>query len=127
MASESDHPLERLRAIISAWPETHEKLSHGSPTWWGGKKTFANFHDHHHGDGRVAVWLKSTFDDQEVLVEANPEIFFVPPYVGPSGWLGVRLDRDADWGMIADLLEEGYRMVAPQRAIKLLDERETTD
>ena len=127
MASESSHPLERLRSIISAWPETKEKLSHGSPTWWGGKKTFANYHDNHHGDDRIAVWLKSTFDDQEVLVEANSEIFFVPPYVGPSGWLGVRLDRDADWGMIEDLLEEGYRMVAPKRAIKLLDEREVVD
>ena len=121
------HPLEQLRAIISAWPETSEKLSHGSPTWWGGKKTFASFYDNHHGDDRVAVWLKSTFDDQEVLVEANPEIFFVPPYVGPSGWLGVRLDRDADWDMIADLLEEGYRMVAPKRAIKLLDETQAGD
>ena len=121
------HPLERLRAIIAAWPETNEKLSHGSPTWWGGKKTFASFTENHHGDDRVAVWVKSTFDDQEILVEANPEIFFVPPYVGPSGWLGVRLDRDADWDMIADLLEEGYRMVAPKRAIKLLDESEPGD
>ena len=50
--------LARLREIIAAWPETREKLSHGAPTWWGGRKTFASFADNHHGDGRVAVWVK---------------------------------------------------------------------
>ncbi len=120
MAEKSD-PLERLRAIITAWPETREKLSHGTPTWWGGRKTFATFTDDHHGDGRVAVWVKSTFDEQELRVEADPETFFVPPYLGPSGWVGMRLDRDPDWEEVEGLLEEGYRMVAPKRAIKVLD------
>ncbi len=120
MAEKSD-PLERLRAIIAAWPETREKLSHGTPTWWGGRKTFATFTDDHHGDGRIAVWVKSTFDEQELRVEADPETFFVPPYLGPSGWVGMRLDRDPDWEEVEGLLEEGYRMVAPKRAIKALD------
>ena len=115
-------PLGRLRKIIAAWPETDERLSHGAPTWWGGKKTFANFHDDHHGDGRVAVWCKATFEMQSDLVESDPDVFFVPPYVGPSGWVGIRLDRAVDWAMVTALLEEGYRMVAPKRAIKLLDE-----
>lgn len=115
-------PLGRLREIIAAWPETDERISHGSPTWWGGKKTFATFHDNHHGDGRVAVWFKSSFEVQSDLVENNPDAFFVPPYVGPSGWVGIRLDREVDWAMVTALLEEGYRMVAPKRAIKLLDE-----
>lgn len=114
-------PLARLRAIIEAWPETREKLSHGSPTWWGGRKTFATFADNHHGDGRIAVWVKSTFDEQELRVEADPETYFVPPYLGPSGWIGMRLDRDPDWQVVERLLEEGYRMVAPKRAVKLLD------
>ena len=119
--SETSDPLERLRAIIGAWPETREKLSHGSPTWWGGRKTFATFADNHHGDGRVAVWVKSSFGEQELRVEADPETFFVPPYLGPSGWVGMRLDRDPDWQEVELLLEEGYRMVAPKRAIKALD------
>lgn len=114
-------PLERLRTIIRSWPETQEKISHGSPTWWGGRKTFASYHDDHHGDGRLAVWVKSSFLEQEALVEANPEIFFVPPYVGPSGWLGVRLDRGADWSLIEQILEQGYRLVAPKRALAVLD------
>ncbi len=114
-------PLEKLRKLIAAWPETDERLSHGAPTFWGGKKTFASFADNHHGDGRVAAWIKSDADTQEGLVEANPDVFFVPPYVGPSGWIGVRLDRDIDWDVVEGLLEDGYRAVAPKRAIKQLD------
>ena len=115
-------PIDQLRKIIAAWPETDERISHGSPTFWGGKKTFASFHDNHHGDGRVAAWIKSDSDTQEGLVEANPDLFFIPPYVGPSGWLGVRLDGDVDLATVAGLLEDGYRKVAPKRALAKLDE-----
>ena len=114
-------PLDRLRKIIATWPETDERLSHGAPTFWGGKKTFASFHPNHHGDGRIAVWCKATFEQQADLVETDPDVFFIPPYVGPSGWIGVRLDRGADWGMIEGVLEQGYRLVAPKRAVRLLD------
>jgi hypothetical protein len=114
-------PLVKLRKIIAAWPETDERLSHGSPTFWGGKKTFASFAENHHGDGRVAIWCKASFDAQSELVENDPKIFYVPPYVGVSGWVGIRVDRDVDWGMIESVLEQGYRMVAPKRALKLLD------
>lgn len=119
-----DHPaLTKLRKLIATLPETSEKISHGAPTWWGGRKTFATFHDNHHGDGRVAVWIKSTFEEQTTLVEAKPEVFFVPPYVGPSGWVGVRLDRKkVDWDGVRDLLEDGWRMVVTKRALKKLDE-----
>ncbi len=118
-----DHAaLVKLRKLIFALPETSEKISHGQPTFWGGKKTFASFHDNHHGDGRVAVWIKSTFEEQGTLVEAGPEVFFVPPYAGPSGWVGVRVDgKRVDWSVVRDLLEDGWRMVVPQRAIKALD------
>ncbi|MEE2674658.1 MAG: MmcQ/YjbR family DNA-binding protein [Myxococcota bacterium] len=117
------NPLARVRKIIGAWPETSEKLSHGAPTFWGGRKTFATLHDNHHGDGRQALWIKSTADAQDSLVATNPELFFVPPYLGPSGWIGVRLDRGANWAMVESLLEEGYRSVAPKRALKQLDEQ----
>ena len=114
-------PLEKLRKIVSAWPEIDERLSHGSPTFWGGEKTFVTFVDNHHGDGRVAFWIKADADTQEGLVEANPDVFFVPPYVGVSGWLGVRVDRDVDWDLVTGLLLDGYRAVAPKRALKILD------
>ncbi len=112
--------LSRVQKIIAAWPETDERISHGSPTFWGGKKTFASFHDNHHGDGRLAVWCKASFEMRETLIDADPEVFFVPPYVGPSGWIGIRLDRAVDWEMVEELLEEGYRMVAPKRALAKL-------
>ena len=119
-----DHPaLVKLRKLISTLPETSEKISHGAPTWWGGKKTFATFHDNHHGDGRVAVWIKSTFEEQSTLVEAKPSVFFVPPYLGPSGWVGVRLDgKRIDWDVVAGLLEDGWRLVVTKRAIRALEE-----
>ena len=114
-------PLEKLRELVFVLPETSERISHGSPTFWGGKKTFASFHLDHHGDGRVALWCKVPPGAQEALVDADPETFFVPPYVGPSGWVGMQLDRGVDWGVVAGLLEEGYRMVAPKRALARLD------
>jgi hypothetical protein len=122
MAKPKD-PLARLRRIVAALPETSERLSHGAPTFWGGKKTFASFTVNHHGDGRVAIWCKQPPGVQEALVDADPEIFFVPPYVGPSGWVGIRVDRKVDWGVVAGLLEEGYRSVAPKRALVELDRR----
>jgi hypothetical protein len=117
----TERSLAKLRKIIEAWPETEERLSHGAPTFWGGKKTFASFHDHHHGDGRVAIWCKANFEVQADLVEGDPEIFFVPPYVGPSGWVGIRVDRKVDWKIIAGVLEQAYRSVAPKRALAKLD------
>ncbi len=113
--------LAKVRKIIGIWPETEERISHGSPTFWGGKKTFASFHDDHHGDGRLAVWCKSSFELRGDLVDSDSDVFFVPPYVGPSGWLGIRLDWDVDWGVVEELLFEGYRMVAPGRALRELD------
>ena len=75
-----------------------------------------------------SVFLVTETDDssfrgtrQEALVEAQPDLFFVPPYVGPSGWVGVNLDGKVDWTMVAALLEDGYRSVAPKRAIERLD------
>ena len=126
-AAPASDPLALLREIIRAWPETFERISHGAPTWWGGKRTFATFTVNHHGDGRIAVWCKLPPGAQEALVESDPLLFFVPPYVGPSGWVGIRLDepegRATDWVQVAGLLEEGYRSVAPRRAIAALDAR----
>ncbi|MCA9671011.1 MAG: MmcQ/YjbR family DNA-binding protein [Myxococcales bacterium] len=114
--------LKKLRAIIEALPETSEKLSHGAPTWWGGRKTFATFHDGHYDEGRPSVWIKAAEGAQEALVESDPETFFRPKYVGPSGWVGVRLTGGTNWDEVGALLVDGYRLVAPKRALKQLDE-----
>jgi hypothetical protein len=119
----SERPeLVRLREICMALPEIEERLSHGSPAWFiRGKKTLAMYLDDHHGDGRLAIWCPAPAGVQEAMVREEPERFFRPPYVGPSGWLGVRLDRDPDWDEIAIILEDAYRKVAPKRLAALLD------
>ena len=113
--------LKRLRRIIEALPETSEKLSHGAPTWWGGKKTFASLHDGHYDDGKPSVWIKAADGMQEALIRENPDRFYRPKYLGPSGWVAVRLRRDTKWSEVEELLVEGYRLVAPKRALKALD------
>jgi hypothetical protein len=113
--------LERLRAICLALPEATERLSHGEPTWFiRGKKTFVTYADHHHDD-RLAFWCAAPFGAQDMLVASDPERFFVPPYVGVRGWLGVRLDVPQDWDLIADLVTDAYREVAPKRLLVALD------
>ena len=114
--------LVRLRAVCLALPEVSERLSHGSPAWFvRGKKTVATFADDHHGDGRLAFWCPAPPGVQEAMVAEEPERFFRPAYVGPSGWLGVRLDRDPDWDEITGIIEDAYRKVAPKRLVALLD------
>jgi predicted DNA-binding protein (MmcQ/YjbR family) len=94
-------------------PEAEEFLSHGSPNFKVRGKTFATYVVNHHGDGRVAFWLTAPPGSQELHVRAQPKHFFVPPYVGPKGWLGVNLDRGLDWERILQLIREGYEKVAP--------------
>jgi hypothetical protein len=117
-----DELLAKLREIIEALPETSEKLSHGSPTWWGGKKTFATFHDGHYDEGRPSVWIKAPDGAQAALMSVDPARFFRPKYLGPSGWVGVRLVGVVDWAEVRELLVQGYRLVAPKRALRELDE-----
>jgi hypothetical protein len=119
----SDDRLERVRGLCLALPETNERLSHGAPTFFiGDKKTFVTFLDDHHGDGRLALWCAAPEGVQEELVEAEPERFFVPPYVGHRGWIGVRLDRDLDWEEVAGIIEDAYRQVAPRKLVAQLGE-----
>jgi hypothetical protein len=115
-----EEALERLRAICMALPEATERLSHGEPTWFAGKKTFVTYADHHHDD-RLAFWCAAPMLSQQTLVEAAPERFFVPPYVGGRGWLGVFLDVPVDWEEIASLVEDAYRAVASKRLVQQLD------
>jgi hypothetical protein len=117
-------PLETLRRLCLALPETTERLSHGEPTWFvRGKKTFVMYVDHHHDD-RLGFWCAAPDGAQEALVGSDPERFFVPPYVGHRGWLGVRLDLPVDWDQVADLVEDAYRRVAPAKLVAELDARE---
>ena len=72
----------------------------------------------HHGDGRFAIWCAAPEGAQSMLVEADPDRFFVPPYVGHRGWLGVRLDRGLDWNELAGIAEDAYAEVAPPKLVE---------
>ena len=114
-------PLQRLRKICLALPETTERLSHGEPTWFvRDRKTFVMFSDHHHDD-RVGFWCAAPMGAQDALVGSAPDRFFVPPYVGHRGWIGVYLDVEQDWDEIADLVEDAYRQVASKTLLVQLD------
>jgi hypothetical protein len=121
MATPTD-PLDEVRRICLALPETSERLSHGSPSFFiRDKKTFMSFHDRGHHDDRVNVWCPAPAGVQEQMVEAEPERFFRPPYVGGRGWLGVYLDVDPDWDELAEIAEEAFRHVAPKTVVRQLD------
>lgn len=115
-------PITRLRKLCLALPEAHEVKAWGEPTFRVRNKMFAMYADaaNHHGGGRPAVWLKSTRSDQARMVRADAERFFVPPYVGPSGWVGVWLDQGADWDDVGEFLADAYRLVAPKRLLDQL-------
>ena len=116
--------LDRLREICLALPEATEKPfgGHTDPTWRVRDKIFAMYSDNHHGDGMISLQCKGPPGAQEVLVGAEPERFFVPPYVGHNGWVGVRLDLPpVDWNVLAGLIADSYRMTAPKRLLKQLD------
>ena len=110
-------PLTRLRKICLALPEAHEVEAWGEPTFRVRNKLFAMFAsaNTHHGEGRPAVWCKAGPGNQEIMVRGAPERFFVPPYVGPSGWVGIWLDAQVDWKELAGLLRDSYDLVCPKR------------
>ena len=114
--------MERLREICLAFPEAGERLSHGEPTWFAGKgKVFAMLDNHHHGSAHLSVWLPQPLDVQETLIDADPARFFRPPYVGPSGWVGVVLDTKPDWHMVQRLVHDAFVFVATKKLVAQLE------
>ncbi|TQF74140.1 MmcQ/YjbR family DNA-binding protein [Rhodococcus spelaei] len=121
-------PLDRLRALCLALPEATERVSHGEPAWFVRRTPqFVTFADRHH-DARVAFWAAAPPGAQQDWIGRDPGRFFVPPYVGGRGWVGVYLDVALDgplaerhWVDVEDIVEHAYRSVAPAKLIALLD------
>jgi hypothetical protein len=103
--------LPRLRRLCLALPEAEERLTWDCATFRVRGRIFAM----HVTDGAEAVWCKAPPGVQTMLVEAAPGCFFVPPYVGRNGWIGVRLGRGTDWVELAGLVERSWCMTAPKR------------
>ena len=114
----SEEMLDRVRSICLALPEAAEGGGVGNPSWRVRDKIFAMRHDSY--AGRWAIWCKAPPGAQRTLVESDPNRYFVPPYVGVHGWIGIALDAEHDWDFIAELIEQSYRMTAPKRLVAKL-------
>ncbi len=121
MSPDPDAQLARVRALALAMPGAVERLSHGSPGFQVEKgRFFAYFWHNHHSDGEtVAIVKTSGREEQEQLIELDPDLYFSPPYLGPSGWVAMRLDReDTDWDRVGDRIAASWELVAPQRLLE---------
>jgi hypothetical protein len=111
-------PLARVRTICLSLPETSERLSHGAPSFFIREKTcFVNYMDHHHDDGRLALWCACPAGMRDGLIRARPDHYFVPPYVGVHGWIGVRLDRELAWDDVERVIRDAWVTVAPKKLV----------
>jgi hypothetical protein len=107
-----------VRRIALELPEAEERETWETATFRIRNKIFVMF-----GDQERELWVKSTFDEQRALTAMDPDTFFVPPYVGPSGWVGVRI-RTVDSGELQELLIEAWRLTAPKRLVRAFDDGE---
>ena len=122
----SHQQLERIRRICLALPETTERLSHGEPTFFVRGKVFVMFADNHHNDGHIAVWIPVPSGFQSAFIEADPETYFKPPYVGVRGWVGIELARISDKDLTFHI-QTAWEIIAPKRLVaKARAERETS-
>jgi phosphoribosylglycinamide formyltransferase-1/phosphoribosylamine--glycine ligase/phosphoribosylglycinamide formyltransferase/phosphoribosylformylglycinamidine cyclo-ligase len=117
LSPDPDRVLERLRALCLTLPETGERISHGAPAFDVAGKMFAYFRHNHHGDGTTAVCVKTSGrDEQNLLLELDPDLYSLPAYLGPSGWIAIDLaPEETDWAHIGERLRTSYRLAAPRR------------
>ena len=122
LASDPDAVEARLRGVCLALPETGERISHGVPAFDVAGKMFAYFRHNHHGDGTTAVCVKTTGrEEQELLMEMDPDLYSWPAYIGPSGWIAMSLAGDVDWDHVAGRVRSSWKLAAPKRLAGALD------
>jgi hypothetical protein len=110
--------FERVRELCLSLPDTFEKLSHGEATFFVKKRTFVMFSTNHHGDGNYSIVCNAPEGAQEILTNTDPENFYVPPYVGGAGWIGVRLDRGIAWGTVMSVVKDAHRVTLAKQQRK---------
>jgi hypothetical protein len=109
-------PIDRLRAVCLAFPEAVEQETWEIPTFRVRAKIFVMYVEDE--DDRPGIWCKAPPGSQAILVGADPQRFFVPPYVGHKGWVGMRLDRRVKWREVRVVVERSYRLTAPKRLLE---------
>ena len=117
-----DPRLDPLSEICLRLPEAERVIHEPHAQFRVRKRTFAYFLDDHHGDGIVGLTCKAPGGRPEAIIDAHPDgRFYMPAYLGPRGWIALRLDRDTiDWTEVSDLVTESYVQVAPKRLAALL-------
>lgn len=103
-----------------ALPRAAEKVSHGQPVFLiEGGKLFAQYWANHHGDGETAVMVKTSgVEEAATLIEADPDLYYRPAYIGPAGWVAIRVGApDTDWDHVADRVAASWRLVAPRKLL----------
>lgn len=122
-ATQDKARLKKLSAICLALPEATREDQGSHASFRVGKKVFAYYLNDHHGDGIVSVCCKALPGDNERLIASNPRKFYMPAYIGPRGWVGLRLDRPTvDWREVKELVQGSYIQTAPKKLVKLLAE-----
>ncbi len=111
--------LERVRRICAVLPQNEEKLSHGEPTFFVGKKVYVMFANNHHNDSHIAIWIPVAPGLQSVLIETSPQKFFHPPYVGVRGWVGIELSQIDD-EELTSFLYQAWKLIAPKKLQSLI-------
>ena len=115
----SEQRLAKLTTICCEFPEAVRKDQGQHAAFLVRKKTFAYYMNDHHGDGIVSVACKALPGDNQRLIDAHPERFYMPAYIGPRGWVALRLDvPGVDWGEVAELVEGSYRLTAPKSLLR---------
>jgi hypothetical protein len=123
MAANADRLLARLEKLVLALPEaTCERGPQHATFVVAGNKKFAYFLNDHHGDGMIAVSMRAAPGENTALVASDPDRFYLPAYLGPRGWIALRLDRGrVDWVEVGELVTDGYLLAAPKRLARLVD------
>jgi hypothetical protein len=120
-ASTASHNLDALTKLARALPETQRKVYGSHAQFLVRKKTFAYFLDNHHGDGIVAVTCRVLTGENTALAKAQPDRYYLPAYIGPRGWVALRLDLGkVDWDEVRELLLASYLLTAPKRLAALV-------
>ena len=116
-------PLAKVRKLALALPEAHEVEAWEAPTFRVKNKLFAMYSglSNHAGGHRPSLWIKALAENQQLMIRSDPERFFLPPYVGKGGWIGVWVDKGVDWDEVADLLGDAWRMTAPKTLLKRIE------
>jgi hypothetical protein len=113
--------LDQVSRLCLAMPEAAREIHGSHASFLVRKKTFAYFLDNHHGDGILGINCKALPGDNLALIAADPERFYMPAYIGPRGWVGLRLDKgEIDWDEVSEMLKLSYKLTAPKKLAAMI-------